>query len=199
MSKIPVISQLPANLTPVSHIAQSERYFSGLILLSGADAPGVTEALFQALSPFAITVADMEQVVIRGRLILTCLIKLDPAHSAAIEADLLDLDFAIDYLDIAPSNSLGHTYYLHVVMLSAALKPAAIAQVAGKISSAHGNIDRIRRTASYPLTAIEFDISINDDSSGPNVLRELRKELAVVASENEVDLNCPKVRCQGSR
>jgi phosphoserine phosphatase len=194
VSKIPVGSQLPANLTPVSQIAQSKRYFSGLILLSGSDAPGVTEALFQALSPFAITVADMEQVVIRGRLILTCLIKLDPAHSAAIETDLLDLaerlglDFAIDYLDIEPPNSLGRTFQLHLVMLSAALKPAAIAQVAGKIANAHGNIDRIRRTASYPLTAIEFDISINQDLSGPDVLLELRKELATVASEHDVDL-----------
>ena len=47
---------------------------NGLILISGIDASGVTQALFETLEPFAVTVLDMEQVVIRGRLILTTLI-----------------------------------------------------------------------------------------------------------------------------
>jgi phosphoserine phosphatase len=81
--------------------------FTGLILLSGADAPGVTQSLFETLSPFSITVLDMEQVVIRGRLILTTLIELDPAHADGIEDDLVELgkklglDVAIDFTDSA--------------------------------------------------------------------------------------------------
>ena len=62
--------------------------FTGLILISGEDSPGVSAALFDALSPFSITLIDLEQVVIRGRLILTALISLDPAHCDAIEEDL---------------------------------------------------------------------------------------------------------------
>ena len=54
----------------------SEQQFTGLILVSGVDSPGITEALFETLSPFAVTILDIQQVVIRGRLILTVLISL---------------------------------------------------------------------------------------------------------------------------
>ena len=166
--------------------------FTGLILLSGSDAPGVTSALFETLSPFNVVVLDLEQVVIRGRLILTTLIRLDPAHSSAIEADLtllaakLELDFAIDYLDLALPKISPNSRLLHVVLLSEKLEPAAVSAVAGAIAHAGGNIDRIRRTAAKPLTAIEFDLSILVDEA--ETLARLRKELASVAISNAVDL-----------
>ncbi len=166
--------------------------FTGLILLSGSDAPGVTSALFETLSPFSVVVLDVEQVVIRGRLILTTLIRLDPAHSSAIESDLtalaakLELDFAIDYLDLAVAKISPDSKILHVVLLAEKLEPAAVSAVAGAIAKAGGNIDRIRRTAAKPLTAIEFDLSIS--VAQPEVLTNLRKELARVAIANSVDL-----------
>ena len=83
-------------LTPVIHAnllldmtnKDNKGQFTGLILLSGVDKPGITETLFQTLTPFAVNILDIEQVVIRGRVILTCLISCAPAHAAAIEADL---------------------------------------------------------------------------------------------------------------
>ena len=63
------------------------RRYTGLILVSGIDSPGITQALFETLAPFAITVLDIEQVVIRERLILTVLIDLNPDHAQAIEED----------------------------------------------------------------------------------------------------------------
>ena len=168
--------------------------FTGLILLSGIDKPGVTEGLFAALSPFAVTIQDLEQVVIRGRLILTALITLDPAHAPAIEADITsfsesaDLDFAIDYVDISITNASERRSSLHVVLLAPTLLPTALAAVAGEIAHAGGNIDRIRRTASFPLTAIEFDISVPISEEIDLVLSDLRRVLARVAIENSVDL-----------
>ena len=168
--------------------------FTGLILISGADKPGVTEALFQALSPFAITVVDIEQVVIRGRLILTTLISLDPAHASYIEADLvalaenLELDIAIDFVDLTEEPQPAAHQHLHVVLLSQGIKPVALAAVAGKIALSGGNIDRIRRTASDPLTAIEFDISLAANRSDPTFITQLRKELAEIAIQTGVDL-----------
>jgi len=143
----------------------SEQQFTGLILVSGVDSPGITEALFEALSPFAVTILDIQQVVIRGRLILTVLISLSPPHAKSIEADLeecatkLGVDIATafessDQKTIAPKKSL-----LHVVVLSQSLKPAAINAIAAVISEDGGNIERINRTASYPVTAIELTVS----------------------------------------
>ncbi|MFM2144731.1 MAG: hypothetical protein RI899_519, partial [Actinomycetota bacterium] len=80
----------------------NERY-TGLLLLSGEDAPGITSSLFSTLEPFSITILDIEQLVIRSRLILTVLIELDPAHAQAIEDDLdqfamkLNVDIAMSF------------------------------------------------------------------------------------------------------
>jgi phosphoserine phosphatase len=165
----------------------SEQQFTGLILVSGVDSPGITEALFEALSPFAVTILDIQQVVIRGRLILTVLISLSPAHAKSIEADLeecatkLGVDIATafessDQKTIAPKKSL-----LHVVVLSQSLKPAAINAIAAVISEDGGNIERINRTASYPVTAIELTESGAD-------LATLRSALATTGSELGVDI-----------
>ena len=164
--------------------------YTGLVLLSGVDAPGVTQALFSALSPFSLNILDIEQVVIRGRLILTALIALDPAHASAIEADLmetakeLNLDLAIDYTEGLESKNNSRSS-LHIVVLSSNLKPAGVAAIASEISASGGNIDRIRRTASYPLTAIEFDVSLPE---GVLDLKKIQGSLAAIARANEIDI-----------
>ena len=48
-----------------------------LVILSGRDRPGVTASLFQALSQHPVTVVDIEQLVVRGRLILAVLLGVD--------------------------------------------------------------------------------------------------------------------------
>ncbi len=167
--------------------------FTGLILISGADAPGVTQSLFETLSPFSVSILDMEQVVIRGRLILTSLIKLDPAHADGIEDDLLELggqlglDVAIDFTDshaIEIGNQPSSDQALQLVLLAQDLRPTAIARVAAVINAHHGNVERFRRTAAYPLTAIEFDITIPKESSP----RDLQRDLADLALTEGIDL-----------
>jgi phosphoserine phosphatase len=165
----------------------SEEQFTGLILVSGVDSPGITEALFDALSPFAVTILDIEQVVIRGRLILTVLISLSPAHSKAIESDLeecasaLGVDIATAFESSDNTTIAGKKSLLHVVVLSQSLKPVAINAIAAVIASDGGNIERIHRTASYPVTAIELTIS------GAS-LATLRSALATTGSELGVDI-----------
>src|ERR1700756_2792039 len=48
-----------------------------LITLTGRDRPGVTSRLFSALARFPLSVADIEQVTIRGRLVLGVLVSCD--------------------------------------------------------------------------------------------------------------------------
>lgn len=170
-----------ANTTNMQH--------TGLILISGVDAPGVTQALFATLEEFSIKILDIEQVVIRGRLILTTLISLDPAHASAIEADLiaatnkLNLDLAIDFTDQTKADAANPN--LHIVALSQELRPAGVAAIATKIAQRGGNIDRIRRTASYPLTAIEFEVTL---ASTQDELKVIQRELAEIARSNNIDL-----------
>jgi phosphoserine phosphatase len=170
-------------------VSQNKSRYNGLILISGVDAPGVTQALFNALQEFSVEVLDIEQVVIRGRLILTTLISLDPAHASAIEKDLfaaiapLGLDLALDFTEENSKESSSSN--LHLVALSQELRPSGIAALAAKISDQGGNIDRIRRTASYPLTAIEFEITLNLSES---TLKTIQRELAEIAREHGIDI-----------
>ena len=48
-----------------------------LITLTGRDRPGVTSRLFSALARFPLSVLDIEQVVIRGKLVLGVLTSCD--------------------------------------------------------------------------------------------------------------------------
>ena len=165
----------------------TEQQFTGLILVSGVDSPGITEALFETLSPFAVTILDIQQVVIRGRLILTVLISLSPAHAESIEADLEDcatklgVDIATSFESSDQGSIAAKKSLLHVVVLSQSLKPQAINAIAAVIAQDGGNIERINRTASYPVTAIELTVS------GAN-LATLRSALATTGSELGVDI-----------
>jgi len=168
-------------------ITNDDAQFTGLILLSGVDKPGITQSLFNVLAPFSITILDIEQVVISQRLILTVLISLNPAHEKAIESDLMECALALD-VDIATlfstkdsSTILAKKDLIHVVILSSKLTPSAVAGVASAITDAGANIERVSRTASSPITAIEFIISGTHQST-------ISTALAPVAVAQSIDI-----------
>jgi len=165
--------------------------YTGLILLSGQDSPGITQALFSALSPFAVTILDIEQVVIRERLILTVLISLNPSHALAIESDLsecassLDADIAVSFSHSNPESIAAKSGLLHVTALGNPLKPGAIAAIAGEIAQQGANIERIYRTASYPISAFEFVISGSSQ-------QDIQSALATLSVDQGVDIAVQK-------
>lgn len=168
-------------------MSNEQSQFTGLILLSGVDTPGITQALFETLSPFAITVLDIEQVVARDRVILTVLIALNPDHKEAIDEDLnlcaekLGVDIATSFQRQEDSTIAAKTGLMHVVAMGNPLAPAAISAIAAEIADHGGNIERIHRTASYPITAIEFVVSAVDKNC-------IRPSMAKVATSHSVDI-----------
>lgn len=164
-----------------------DEQFTGLILLSGVDKPGITASLFEVLSAFAVTVVDIEQVVIKDRLILTVLIALNPAHESAIAADLescatsLDVDIATLFSYEGKSAVSTKAGLVHVVILSTKMNPTAISELATGMSEIGANIERITRLASTPVTAIEFVLS------GANQ-EKLSQSLSPIASRNGIDI-----------
>ncbi len=167
--------------------AADKEEFTGLILLSGLDKPGITQALFEVLSPFSITIVDIEQIVIKDRLILTVLVALNPAHQEALTTDIEACALSLD-VDIATLFSYAHSStirskkgLIHVVILSKRINPAAIADLTSGITSAGANIERITRLASSPITAIEFVVSGADQES-------LGTILSPIAAANNVDI-----------
>ena len=173
-----------------------------LLTLSGLDRPGVTRQLFTALDRYPVTVEDVEQLVVRGRLVLSVLLSVDTPHapgSAVSEREpspddpvLADLRKAIRLvaaeLDMEVATVIGarednahRRDRIHVTVLGSPLRPSAVAQVAQVIAEHGGNIDRIRRIASYPVTAVVFE------SSGADVY-ELRHALTAAVGRIGADI-----------
>lgn len=166
---------------------ENKSRFTGLILVSGEDRPGITESLMKTLSEFSVTIIDIEQLIIRDRLLLTVLISLDEAHAKAIAADLttlqekIGLDIAIDFTQQHLTTVLGET--LRVVVVGDQIKPSGLAEVTTAIARLNGNITSIKRTATNPLIAIELELSIPNNS-----LKEVQEALTIVAITNNIDL-----------
>jgi phosphoserine phosphatase len=156
-----------------------------LITVTGRDRPGVTSRLFSVLAAHELSVLDVEQVVIRGRLVLGALLSCGDAPDltaihrqvTAVAADL-GLEAEITAGSAEPALRRGS---LHVTVLGSMLAPAAIAAIAGRIATNGANIDRISRLAHRPVTCIEFDVSGADPAA-------LRTALASESVERGVDV-----------
>ena len=158
-----------------------------LITLSGIDRPGVTRRLFATLQEHPVTVLDVEQLVVRSRLVLAVLVEVTgddtqmAAARAAVRHVAADLEMDVETVPGAAEDDERRHNRIHVTMLGAPLLPGDIAEVAAQIADRGGNIDRIRRMASYPVTAITFE------GSGVSV-EELRRPLAAIAAARSADI-----------
>ncbi|MDA0641117.1 MULTISPECIES: phosphoserine phosphatase SerB [Nonomuraea] len=163
-----------------------------LITFTGPDRPGVTSRLFSVLSGFPVTVADIEQVVIRGRLTLGVLVAYAGGPSTgtgstlgamwtAVERIAEDLGMEVELSTGSLAKEHRRRGRLSVSVLGATLQPAAIAGIARRIAAAGANIDRIERLAQWPVTCIELSVS----GANPD---ELRVQLAAEAAAQQVDV-----------
>lgn len=172
--------------------SENDERFTGLILLSGIDSPGIFSALFGALEPFSINVLDIEQVINRTRLILTVLIELDPAHAQAVEEDLnqcaekLNVDIAISFGSETIESLAQKNNLVHIIASAQKFNPGAIANLALRIAETGGNVERIHRSASSPSTTIEFFVSGATSESLRNATNSsaINSDLKLVIQEN---------------
>jgi phosphoserine phosphatase len=155
-----------------------------LVTLTGRDRPGVTSRLFTVLSAHDLVVADVEQVVIRGRLVLGVLLSgsaspdLTTIHQqiTALAHNMgMDAEITMGSGE-APPRLRGR---LHVTVLGRPLLPSAVASIAGRIAAHGANIDRIGRLANHPVTCIEFEVSGADPAALRTALAQESVELGV--------------------
>jgi phosphoserine phosphatase len=155
-----------------------------LLTISGKDRPGVTSAMFRTLTRAGVEVLDIEQIVLRRRLILGILVTAPRDWKrlrSAVEATASELGMTVEVDRGTGDNKGRREGRSHVTVIGAPLKAAAMAAVAGRIADCGANIDRIERMARYPVTAIDLHVS----GVHPDRLRAL---LSVEAAAQGVDL-----------
>jgi phosphoserine phosphatase len=155
-----------------------------LITLTGKDRPGVTSLAFDTLARFGVDVLDIEQIVLRRRLVLGLLVTA-PRDWQPLRDALADVAGAVGMtVEVEPGSGDNRPRpqgRSHVTVLGTPLRSAAVAAIAGRIADTGANIDRIERMARYPVTAIDLHVSGTD----PERLRPL---LAAEAARQGVDV-----------
>jgi phosphoserine phosphatase len=165
----------PTTRPPTARQQPTRQQTTLLVTLTGRDRPGVTSRLFTGLSEHELTVLDVEQVVIRGHLVLGVLL------ACAESPDLTAIHRAVtsiaddlgqrDQITLGSGEQWRQRARLHVTVLGSPLTPGVIAAIAGRIAVSGANIDKIGRLAREPVTCIELEVSGAD-------LEVLRTDLA---------------------
>lgn len=154
-----------------------------LVRVNGTDRPGITTAVLHVLDEYGVSVVDIEQIVLLDRLTLGMLVQIDPDRSPLKDLLLLgwergiDIDF--EMVGAVPDPTPRRRFA--VTVLGDSLAPGALAAVTDAIADGGGNIERITRLSTYPVTSFEF-VVVGGDLDG------LRTGLLVASADHGVDV-----------
>ena len=162
---------------------------STVVIVSGMDRPGITQALLERLDSLRVphTISDMEQVVIHGHLILTLALEVDAQERERVLTELDScarehgLELRAQEGDHHLSDITTPDLFVHITVMGRELTADTLEKVAGIVSEAEGNIERIYRIAQYPVTALELLVS-------KVAVERIKKPLAALANQSPVDI-----------
>ncbi|SOD72631.1 phosphoserine phosphatase [Jatrophihabitans sp. GAS493] len=161
---------------------------SFLCTITGRDRPGVTAAFFGALAGHDVDVRDVEQVVIRDRLILAILFDLHGETSAlrrscSQTASALGMECELEVADERAMVALRSPRLSrsHVMVLGKPLRAGAISDVASRIAEIGGNIESITQLSNDPAPSIELVVGAPDQ-------HQLRATLVQAADDTGLDI-----------
>lgn len=148
-----------------------------LITLTGEDRPGVTAAVSACLARDVHRLVDVEQIVIRKRLTLALLCEPLAAFdvdavASALRAVVPGFDIDVQVLTRTVEAEAQAREAFVVTLIALNLLPGALSEIARAIASVGGNIERIRRTADYPVTALEVHVSVARGAATATALRQ---------------------------
>ncbi|MEZ5119039.1 MAG: phosphoserine phosphatase SerB [Candidatus Nanopelagicales bacterium] len=126
------------------------------LTFTGWDRPGITAELLGSLGD-SVEVRDIEQLVVQGRLVLSVAVDTDDVDGVCDLAAQLDMQ--VDVTSECAAVVDRQAASAIAVLMSTSLAAADVGRIAGEIADRGGNIERIVRTAEYPVTAIEVTVS----------------------------------------
>lgn len=164
---------------------------AAVISTSGPDRPGVSAEFFTVLSRHGVQLLDVSQTDFRGRMMLAALVGMDPLALTDIErelrAGLWEYGQRVNIETDAAARGVSRPRSTHVlVALGNPVNAEAISKVGAEMAKVGANIDAIRGITQYPVTGLEFRITMPDYTPGDG--QELRKRLAELSAELGIDL-----------
>jgi phosphoserine phosphatase len=155
-----------------------------LIRVSGQDQPRVINELLTLLADAGAAIEDMEQLVVRERLTLDVLARIDGADSGLVR-DILywghTKKLTVDFEHVEAISQRATLPRHAITVLGERLSAATLAAVSGAVADTGGTIDRIVRLATEPVTAYDFAVIAGD-------VDVMRSSLLQVARDQQVDI-----------
>jgi phosphoserine phosphatase len=142
--------------------------------------------MFTSLSAHDVEVLDVEQVVIRGRLIVAVLLAVhgDPARlrqAIGKTASALGMEHEVVLMGEAEAPfDLPGPPLLHVIVLGQPLRAGAIADICHRIADAGGNITSVTQLSQYPVASLEMMVEADEQA--------VREALTVAAGATGLDI-----------
>ena len=155
-----------------------------LVTVSGPDQRGITSTLMELLALHGAVIDDVEQVVVRGHLVLGVVATAPLVRQAALTHDLESmgvdrgLQITVAATDPTPTR---RDHGMVVTVVARSITSTHFNAVARAIATAGGNIDRIVRLARYPVSAYEIQVQRGDEEA-------LRTQLVAVSREFHIDV-----------
>jgi phosphoserine phosphatase len=153
---------------------------SVLATISGRDRPGVTASFFAALAAHDVEVRDVEQVVIRDRLVLAVLFELR-GDLTALRNSVTSTAHALGMeSEVTVAGEAGHigrperASRSHVIVIGRPLRPGALSHVAQRIADVGANIESVTQLSIEPAASLEMIVRAPD----PALLRAVLVETA---------------------
>jgi phosphoserine phosphatase/predicted amino acid-binding ACT domain protein len=157
-----------------------------LVTVTGFDRPGVISALFPALAAHDVEVLDVEQLVIRGRLVLGVALALhgDPGalrRAATLAAEALGTEIEVTSSEDLTEPAVPRRSRHHVVVLGRPLRAGAVGEIARRIADLGGNVESISRVGEDGFIGLELMVTGADH-------HRLATTLVTVAVETGTDI-----------
>ncbi|MCS4532591.1 phosphoserine phosphatase SerB [Corynebacterium sp. ES2730-CONJ] len=161
-----------------------------VITVSGTDRIGVSAAFFRVLTAHGAQILDVEQSKFRGYLSLAAYIGIDPKRLETLTIGLRDTLSAYQQtvtVELRETVGSPKPYSTHeIIVLGNPVRAADISRIAQTLANYEANIDTIRGISDYPVTGLEFKITMANADPGAGV--PVRKALAALSSEQGIDI-----------
>ena len=157
-----------------------------VVTVAGTDRPGIGALLWRALDDIGHPITDIEQITVRGQLLLCA--EIDAPAASDLDAIRQQLDAsdlarepgisvtAIRYADPV-AEALGTRQVVTIV--GPTITASALDGVFSAIASLGGTVERIQHLASYPVAAYELTVAVQDAVALRSRLVRAAKKLGI--------------------
>jgi phosphoserine phosphatase len=164
-----------------------------LVTVTGRDKPGVVSVIFSALTKHRVDILDVEQVVIRGRIILGVLVATaadpeDLQETAEQAMASIGMHLEVEVGAGAVGSMVAASTHV-VLVLGRPVTAQAFTETTRALAALNVNIDAIRRIADYPVTGLELLVSVPSNGNPDAADAALRSALVGLATRGDVDVD----------